>query len=101
MENYLVSLIRANDIFSCDTRKQCLLYAMASQSPDLNPIEHLWEILKRRLRQHFPPPSTKHQITEHLVEEWCRFAPIEFQTLVESMPRYIEAILARGFPTPH
>jgi hypothetical protein len=26
------------------------------------PLEHLWEILERRLRQCFPPSSTKHQI---------------------------------------
>jgi hypothetical protein len=30
---------------------------------------------------------------------WCRILPIEFQTLVESMPRCIEAVLAaRGGP---
>ena len=72
-----------------------------SQSPDLNPFEHLWEILERRLRQRFPPPSTKHQIMEFLMEEWCHIPPIEFQTLVESMPRCIEAITARDAPTPY
>ena len=73
-----------------------------SQSPDLNPIEHLWEILERCLRQRFPPPSTKHQIMEFLVEEWCHIPPIEFQTLVESMPRQIEAVLeAHGGPMPY
>ena len=62
-----------------------------SQSPDLNPIEHLWEILERRLRQ----------IMEFLIEEWCRIPPVEFQTLVESMPRQIEAVLERSRPTPY
>ena len=42
-----------------------------SQSPDLNPIEHLWEILDRRVRQRSPPPSSKHQMREYLLEEWC------------------------------
>ena len=65
-----------------------------SQSPDLNPIEHLREILERRLRPRFPPPSTEHQIMEFLLEEWCRIPPIEFQTLVESMPMCTEAALA-------
>ena len=43
-----------------------------SQSPDLNPIEHLWDI---------PPQSTKQQMIEFIVEEWCRIPPIDFQTL--------------------
>ena len=47
------------------------------QSPDLNPTEHLWEILELRLRQCFPPLSTKHQITEWLMEEWCHIPPID------------------------
>jgi hypothetical protein len=40
---------------------------------------------------HLPWPSQS---------EWCRIPPIEFQTRVESMPRYIESVLARGGPTP-
>jgi hypothetical protein len=48
------------------------------------------------MRQCFPPPSTKHQMMEFLVKEWCPIPPIEFQTLEESMPRPIEAVLACG-----
>ena len=35
----------------------------------------------------------KHQIMKFPMEEWCRIPRIEFQTLVESMPRCIEAVL--------
>jgi hypothetical protein len=63
---------------------------------DLNPIEHLWEILERCLRWHFP--STKHKTMEFLVEEWCRNPPIEFQTLVGSMLKHIEAVVVAQHP---
>ena len=33
-----------------------------------------------------------------VVEEWCHIFPIEFQTIVESMPRYIDAVMAHGGP---
>ncbi|XP_064795629.1 PRKC apoptosis WT1 regulator protein-like isoform X3 [Oncorhynchus masou masou] len=65
-------------------------------------IEHFWEILERRLRQCFAPPSTKHQMMEFPVEEWCCIPPVEFKTIVESTPRRIDAVLAaRGDPTPY
>ena len=70
-----------------------------SQSPDLNPIEHLWDILERRLRQSFSPPSNRCELIDLLVEGWCRIPPAEFQTLVDSMPRCMQGVLAaRGGP---
>ena len=64
--------------------------AQVCVSPDLNPIENFWEILER-----FLAPSTKHQIMEFVMEEWCGIPQIEFQTLVESMLRCIEAVLLK------
>lgn len=38
------------------------------QSPDLNPTEQLLEILERLVRRRSPPPSSQHQMRDHLLE---------------------------------
>ena len=69
--------------------------SLSSQSPNLNPIEHLWDILERRLRQCFPPPLNRCELIDFLVEEWCHIPVAEFQMLVDSiMPRHIQDVLA-------
>ena len=47
------------------------------------------------------PIEAVHQMMDFLMGELCHIPPIEFQTL-ESMPRYIEVVLAaRGGPMPY
>ncbi len=73
-----------------------------SQPPDLNPIEHLSGILDRHVRKRSPPRLSKHQIREYLLEEWYSFPPVEFQRLIELMPRRTEVVLAaHGSQTPY
>ena len=70
----------------------------SSQSPDPNPIEHLWDILERHLKRRFPPPSNRCELIDFLEEEWFCILPAEFQTLMDSML----AILATpGGPMPY
>jgi DDE superfamily endonuclease/Transposase len=64
-----------------------------SQSPDLNPIEHLWEHLKRQLLKYPKPPSGCHELWDRLVEEWNKIPPETCQGLIESMPRRVAAVL--------
>ena len=63
-----------------------------SQSPDQPNLTLMGD--SGPVPESFPPPLTKPQMMEFLVEEWCRVPPIEFQTLVESMPRRTEAVVA-------
>jgi len=67
-----------------------------AQSPDLNPIEHLWATLKRRVNSG-PAPATVDKLWERLKATWWCIDPAECRDLVESMPRRIEAVIrARG-----
>jgi transposase len=73
-----------------------------AQSPDLNPIEHLWVHLKKALQQYPKPPSGVHELWDRLVEEWNKIPPEVCQRLIESMPRRIEAVIkAKGGHTKY
>ena len=72
------------------------------QSPDLNPIEHLWAILKRRLNQYERPPSGMVELWERIEAEWNKIGVDDCLKLIESMPKRIEAVLkAKGMWTDY
>ena len=73
-----------------------------AQSPDLNPIEHLWEHLKHCPHQYDTPPKGVHELWDRVSEEWNAISPEVCQNLIESMPRRIEAVLrAKGGHTKY
>ncbi|KAJ4447136.1 hypothetical protein ANN_09137 [Periplaneta americana] len=84
--------------------QECLLYKCPKvlhplpQSPDLNPIEHLWEERDRRIGSR--PISSKEELKARLQEEWVKI-PIDIsKKLVHSMPpRLKEVIKQKGGPT--
>ena len=59
-------------------------------SPDLNPIEHLWGILKRKVGE--CKVSTIHQLCD-VMEEWKRTPVATCEALVNSMLKEVEAVL--------
>ncbi|KAJ8865613.1 hypothetical protein PR048_033133 [Dryococelus australis] len=66
----------------------------ATQSLDLNPIEHLWNKLDRRVRARQARPKSIAQLMEWLQEEWRRIPVDVLQTLVESMRDRVAAVIA-------
>ncbi len=62
-----------------------------SMSPDLNPIEHLWGILKRQVEHH--SPSSIQSLKEVLLEEWKKIDLAKCRQLVHSMPRRLGAVI--------
>ena len=64
-----------------------------AQSPDLNPIEHLWDVLERRVRLRNPKPKNKVQLFEALREEWYKIELETYSKLTQSMPRRVDAVI--------
>ncbi|KFM63268.1 Transposable element Tcb1 transposase, partial [Stegodyphus mimosarum] len=58
-------------------------------SPDLNPVEHVWDMLGRRetclARQ--PPPTYLPELRRALLFEWCNIPQDQIDNLILSMPR--------------
>lgn len=61
------------------------------QSPDLNPIEHLWDYLKRKIYAGPPIQNTKH-LWARAQEEWGKIPTQLCLKLVRSMPSRLEAV---------
>jgi hypothetical protein len=63
-------------------------------SPDLSPIEHLWDELGRRVRHRQNPPETPQELRDVLVHEWNNIPQAFIQRLIGSMRRICEAVVA-------
>ena len=70
-----------------------------AQSPDLNPIKHLWVHLKRQLAAYLTPFSEINDQWEHIQREWEAIDTVMVQNLIESMPRRVEEVIKarRGY----
>ena len=68
-----------------------------SQSPDLNPIEHLWRRLKQQLAGYPTEARSIDELWERVETEWEKIPTQVCVDLIESMPRRVAAVLkAKG-----
>lgn len=71
-----------------------------SQSPDLNPIENLWDGLGKAIGSR--PHKNSHELFQDLQAEWQKLPNTLLCKLVHSMPNRIEAVIkAKGYPTKY
>ncbi len=61
-----------------------------SMSPDLNTIEHLWGIFKRRVEER--KFSNINQLRVVIMEEWKRTPVANCEAPVNSMPKRVKAV---------
>jgi transposase len=64
-----------------------------AKSPDLNSIEHIWDLLYRRVRARAIPSRNVRELAGALVGEWGNISQQELANLVQSMRRRCTAVL--------
>jgi hypothetical protein len=71
-------------------------------SPDLNPIEHVWYLIKGVIQKMNPRPMTLPSLKDAIQKAWDNYDMYIMDRLVESMPARIAAVIeARGGNTKY
>ncbi|GFU56833.1 transposable element Tc1 transposase [Trichonephila clavipes] len=65
-------------------------------SPDINPVEHVWDALGRRMAARLHHSENTQQLKQMLIEEWVLLPQEMLHQLVLSMRRRCEATTAQN-----
>ena len=67
------------------------------QSPDLNPIEQIWAIMKQELYTQKSFPKNKNELVESFFTIWNNLKPKLLENLSDSIPERLEKVIkAKG-----
>ena len=58
-----------------------------AMSPDMNPIEYLWDDIGRKINDHVPACQNLQELCDALVQEWQSIPLRTLRHLVQSMRR--------------
>ncbi|GFW55920.1 transposable element Tcb2 transposase [Trichonephila clavipes] len=75
----------ANIIDECLQSEDITRMDWPAYSPDLNPIEHVWDMLGRRIAARQPPPTCLPELRRALLDEWCNIRQDQIDNLILSM----------------
>ena len=69
---------------------------------DMNPIEHVWDFVGRKVNQRNPQCQNIAELTNTILEEWWRFPQERLRHLVRVMNRHVwELWCKHGGYTPY
>ncbi|KAI4892864.1 hypothetical protein NFI96_000757 [Prochilodus magdalenae] len=81
-------------------REKIKVLQWPSQSPDLNPIENLWKVLK--IKVHMRCPKNLDDLEKICMEEWAKITPETCAGLIRSYKKRLIAVTAnKGFSTKY
>ncbi|GFV89190.1 transposable element Tcb1 transposase [Trichonephila clavipes] len=93
---------RANIVNECLQSEDITRMNWTAYSPDLNLIEHVWDMLGLRIASRQPPPTCLPELRTVLLDEWCNIPQDQIDNLILSMPRRCKACIASsGRHTPY
>ena len=71
-----------------------------SRSPDLNPLENFWDVLKQRVA--LRNPQNRNQLLQYIINEWQNIPQNSIRNYIMSMPSRCRAVIrARGGHTAY
>jgi hypothetical protein len=76
---------------SDDDKQSAGLTRRIAGSPDLNPIENLWAIMKRRVEE--LRSDTKEELINVIITAWEGIEMSSVNTFVDSMPEQLEEVI--------
>ena len=78
---------RASIVNKCLQSEHIARLEWQAFSSDLNPIEHMWDMLSRRVTAHQPAPIRIEELRSSLLAEWCILSQDQLDNLILSTPR--------------
>jgi transposase len=88
------SIHRARATQELHQEHQILQMAWPANSPDLNPIENVWRLLKYRVGRYFP--KTKEEVRYYVQQEWEKLTVQDFTHYVSNMRERCLAVIEAG-----